>query len=535
MKLLNPKDIEARFDKLKSERANWETLWQDIADLMYPRKNTIITQRSPGEDRNVQIFDNTGIQALELFAAALHSFLTNPHSEWFELTTGDLALDTRDDVRKFLQLTTRDIHNVINNSNFQTEVHELYMDMGSFGTSPMAVEEDDEFLVRFSTRFLADVCVAENHMGVIDELYFEFKWTARKLVAKYGKEKLPEKVLKAYEKDTDDLFRVIFCVYPKAYEADQKIGFNFISKEVLCGENVTLKTQGFHEFPYVVPRFSKASGETYGRSPAMNALPEVKVLNLMTEITLEGAQKVIDPPLQAPDDGFILNVNTYPAGITHYRAGSTDRVEPIFNDSRVDFGFEAIKNSQEKVRNAFYVNQFQMGDGPSSTARTATEISYKAEENFRFLGPMMGRMQTEFLQPLINRIAMIMMRKGKIKNIPLVLSNRKIMARYSSFIARAQRTTEANNVLKFMQAGAPFFQADPRSLNLINSKGSLKVLARSFGAPQEMFNTEDEIAQIEKQQQALAEQQKKTQEQQNNADVAAKVLPAAAAATQQGA
>jgi hypothetical protein len=531
MMFLSPKDVVQRYQTKKAERSNWESMWQEIADLFLPRKNTFMVKRSEGEDRNIQIYDNTGMQSLELFAAALHSYLTNPNGEWFEMTTGDLELDDRDDVRKFLQDTTRLLHSTFNNSNFQTEIHELFMDVGGVGTSPMAVEEDDEFDVRFSTKFLGDVVVCENHRGLIDELYLEFEWSARQIVAKYGEKAVTEKVLKAYKDNKDEKFKVIFCVYPREYDSSKKMGFPFIAQHILSAENHEMKKEGFHEFPYVVPRFSKAAGESYGRSPAMNALAEMKVLNVMTEVTLEGAQKVIDPPLQAPDDGFILQVNTYPGGITHYRAGSQDRIEAVFNDSRVDFGIDIIKNSQEKVRNAFYINQFQMGEGPSSLPRTATEISFKAEENFRFLGPMMGRMTNELLRPLINRSFGILYRKNKIKNIPQVLSGRKIDVKFSSFIARSQKMVEAQNVQKFIQACAPFFQMDPTSIQLIDAEAGIKkVLGRSYGVPQELFRDKEELAklqeQMQAQQQAEQEQQKKLQD----AEVMSKVAPTAALA-----
>lgn len=57
-----------------------------------------------------------------------------------------------------------------------------------------------------------------------------------------------------------------------------------------------ISESGFQEFPYIVPRFLKATGETMGRSPAMTALPDVKMLNLMSKTIIQAAQKQIDPP-----------------------------------------------------------------------------------------------------------------------------------------------------------------------------------------------------------------------------------------------
>ena len=90
-----------------------------------------------------------------------------------------------------------------------------------------------------------------------------------------------------------------------------------------------LSESGFDDFPFMVPRFVKDSVSTYGRSPAMNALPDVKMLNKMSETTIRAAQKQIDPPLMVPDDGFVLPVRTTPGALNFYRSGTRDRLEPL--------------------------------------------------------------------------------------------------------------------------------------------------------------------------------------------------------------
>ena len=82
------------------------------------------------------------------------------------------------------------------------------------------------------------------------------------------------------------------------------------------------------EFPYVVPRYLKASHEIYGRSPGMNALPDVKILNKMVEWN-EGCRKQVDPPLLVPDDSMLMPIRMSPGSINYYRSGSRDRIETL--------------------------------------------------------------------------------------------------------------------------------------------------------------------------------------------------------------
>lgn len=539
-KIMEPKDIIKRVDKLKGERHNWESLWQDLADFFLPRANNITKSRIDGEDLNIELYDSTGIGANELLASALHSFLTNPETYWHEFTTGDTAIDKREDVQKFFSMVQERSHSTINGSNFNTEVHELYLDLGAFGTSAMFVEDDDDTVVRFTTRFIAELFAVENSKGVVSEVYLKFQRTARQIVEQYGQEKAFEskKVKAAFEKDKDDKFDLIQAVYPLDYSGEMAKSFKYISQHILVCDKIDIKKAGFKEFPALVPRWSKASGgEVYGRSPGMKVLADMKTLNIMTQTTLEGAQKIVDPPMQAPDDGFLSDVNTFPGGITYYRPGTQDFIRPVLNDARVDFGFQSMERQETKVKEGFYTHLFTLPRGGAN--RTATEASIINREQLRMLGPMVGRMQTEFLAPLIDRVIAIMFRKGiiKINEVPDILRNRRIIARYSSFISKAQRLGESENILTWAQAASPFFQFDEGSKDIVDAEGTIRELARVHGVGGKVFRTADEVKQVREakaqaQEQIIKEQQAAQAAQ--TANVSMQGMAASAQAQKQG-
>jgi hypothetical protein len=294
-------------------------------------------------------------------------------------------------------------------------------------------------------------------------------------------------------------------------DPQSKNAFKYISQYALPEENIELREAGFRELPYVVPRWSKAAGEVYGRSPGMNALPEVKTLNKMMETTIIGAQKVVDPPLQLPDDGFIMPIITEPGGLNYYRSGTNDIIKPVFNDSRIDFGFEVMKDHEKRIREAYYIDQLQLQQGPQMTA---TEVLQRTEEKMRLLGPMLGRMQAEFLRPLIDRVFSIMFRSGVIdrNEIPTVLRGKQIDVRYSSLIAKSQRLAEGQNILRSMEALTPFANADQSVLDNINADKAFRVIAEVYGLPQEIVRKEKEVAQV-REQRAQAQQQMLAQQQ----------------------
>lgn len=500
--------IKQKMQKLRSERMNWETHWQDIADHILPRKNTVIRKQSDGQKRQFILLDNVGMHSNELLAGALHGLLTNPNSEWFELTTGDSQLDMDDEVRKWMQETVRNMHNVLNNSNFQTEIHELYIDLCSFGTACMQMEEDDERYVRFSTKFIADFFIVENNMGYVDQLYREWKWKADQIVAEFGFDNCPKKVQDAFTKMQDEQFCVVHAVYPKSVMGEHDTDMSYVSQYSMPDQRANLRVGEFASFPYLTPRWTKAAGETYGRSPGMNALPELQVLNKMNETMLIGAQKMVDPPLQLPDDGFIMPIITRPGGLNYYRAGSNDQIKPVFANTNVDFGYQAMEDRRKRVRDTYFVDQLQLQqNGPMMTA---TEVLQRTEEKMRLLGPMLGRQQAELLRPMIDRLYRIMVARGAIKPAPAKIDKRPVDVRYSSLIAKSQRVNEGQSVLRLIQAAAPFIQMNPQTAQNFNGDQAVRILANIYGAPQEVLWGQKDV---DAQRAATAKQQQQMQQQ----------------------
>jgi len=526
---LSPRELRERFKSKVVKRAIWENHWQELADFILPNKNSITTKRSKGEKTNTHLFDNTAIQANELLAGALHGLLTNPYTQWFELYTGNPDIDSDDGARLWLQDSTRRMHTVINDSNFQTEIHEYYLDLPAFGTAPLLMEEDEETIVRFMAIHIGNIYISENNKGFIDEAYRTFEWPARLIVANFGLDEanLSKKVMSAYKQNSDEVFKLLHGVYPNAdTDSSGKLSnFPFISHYTVLDEDEDISVKGFNEFPFIIGRWSKISDEEYGRGPGMTALPEAKTINKMTEMTLLGAAKMINPPLQMPDDGFVLPLKTFPGGVNYYRAGGTDRVEALLSkDFRIDFGEAMMEKHRQRIREAFFVDQLQLGTGPQMTA---TEVNQRTEEKLRLLAPVLGRQQNETLGPIVSRLFKIMDRKKLFLPMPdIIRSAGGLGVRYSSQIARIQKQAEGDNILKTVQAASPFIQADPTVLDNFDGDESIREIARIYNFPQKMIRPKVEVEKIRKGRQQAQEQAAQQQQQTAAADNLSKVKPA---------
>ena len=56
-------DLLSRHKALKAERRHWEQHWQELAEVMLPRRAEFTTTPVPGEKRTSQIYDGTPMQA----------------------------------------------------------------------------------------------------------------------------------------------------------------------------------------------------------------------------------------------------------------------------------------------------------------------------------------------------------------------------------------------------------------------------------------------------------------------------------------
>lgn len=512
-----------RLGQMKSLRSTWETHWQEVLDYVVPRKADVNRTRFPGDRRNLNLYDSSAEQSNELLAGALHSMLTNPTNLWFELTTGNQVLDNEDDVRTWLKETAEVMFNVMNNSNFQTEMHEVYIDLGSIGTACLSIEEDPEHIVRFASRFMGQIYVSENNLGRIDTVYREFKWKVRQAMQEWGE--VP--ALRRYKNSPEHEIEILHAVYPRMERDTAKknpANMRFASDYVIVESAETISQSGYNTFPYAVPRWTKATGEAFGRSPGMKALPDIKMINEMMKTMIKAGQKSVDPPMMVPDDGFILPVDLTPSGINYYRAGSTDRIEPLKNDVRLDFGYQIMEDVRKRIRDAFYIDQLQLSQGPQMTA---TEVMQRTEEKMRLIGPVMGRQHSELLRPTIDRVFQICWAANKIPQPPEVLRGQKIDVQYTSTIAKAQRSQDAQNIMRALQVAQPFIQVNPTIMDNFDGDEALRWSASLYGVPPRIIRDKKTVQKIRADRAQAEAQAAQMQKEMMAAEAANKLAPVA--------
>ena len=261
----------------------------------------------------------------------------------------------------------------------------------------------------------------------------------------------------------------------------------------------------------MVPRWSKTSGEVYGRSPAMMCLPDIKMVNEMMKTTIRAAQKATDPPLLVPDDGFILPLRTIPGGLNYYRSGTNDRVEPLTTGSRPDIGLDYIESRREHITKTFHTDWLQLREGPQMTA---TEVLQRQEEKMRLMGPMVGRLQSELLGPMIDRVFNILTRRGQLPMAPTEFEGQQLAVDYVTPVARAQKAQLVFNLSRFLEQMVPLANLKPEMLDNLDFDATFRWAHSTLDAPMMTLTNMESMAQ-QRQQRAQQVQAMMEQEQAN--------------------
>lgn len=505
-------DLISRHDSLKADRANHEAVIQEVLEYVLPRKAEVTVKRSKGTLDMTKVYDSTPIQANEILAAHLGGLLTNVNTEWFDLKMKDEALREDHEVKLWLETTKQIMRRYIWDSNFDTQAHELFLDLGSAGTTAMYIEAGPGGRgLRFHTRHISEVVVAENETGLVDTVFRKFSLSARQAKRLFGR-RISRKVQEQLKKEStwDQESEYLHVVFPRQdREPGKRDAANkpYASIYIDIADEKIVGEGGYDEWPWAVPRWIKLSGEVYGRSPGMTALPDIRMLNQMMKTIIRAAQKQTDPPLFMPDDGVIKPVITKPSGLNYYdasRFGQQGMKIDQLPVGRPDIGWEMVKETRASIRAAFYNDLLDLQHGPQMTA---FETAVRDERQRRVLGPILGRMNSEFLQPLISRVFGLLWRQGAIPKPPSQAEGAEFAVEFTSPIAQAQRQHEAMGYQLVMQeVGALSQLAGPAVLDNYDMDEVARKPVELHGASPTLLRSEEERDKL-RQQRAEAEAQ----------------------------
>jgi hypothetical protein len=514
-----------RADALKTKRSTFENQWVEVAERVLPgyartfNGGLSTVKNSGGGEKNTEMmFDATAALGLTKFAAAMESMLTPRNQKWHRLRASNRYLMKDHSVRSWFDDATDILFHYRQQAkaNFQSQLHEIYVNLGAFGTGVLFTDALDEGGLRYKQIHLSEVVFDVNHQGVVDTVFRWFEMTARQILQKWPKpeQPLPDELAQAQRDNPDKLFKVLHMVMPRAdfdpSRADAK-GKRFASVYVLYAKDKTkLSEGGYTTFPYAISRYVAGPGELFGRSPAMLVLPNIKVLNDQTKTLLKQGHRTVDPVLLVHDDGIIDSFSLKPgalnAGGVSAEGRSLVQALPVGN---IAIGKDMMDDNRAAINDAFLVTLFQIL--VETPQMTATEVIERVREKGALLSPTMGRQQTELLDPMIERELDLLAAQGLLPPLPeaLLEAEGEYKVEYDSPLSRAQRAEEAAGGLRMIDYAANIAAntQDPSILDHFNFDVMVPELADIQGLPARWMTTPDQLEQKRSGRQQSQEQQ----------------------------
>ena len=537
---------------LKSAQTTWLTRWQDIADYVAPERQRIITETT-GPTESTVLYDSSAIHATKLLASSIHGTMTPSTQPWISFVMRDEELNDQAEVREWLEDCARRIHKALRQSNFSTSAHEKYMDLVIFGTACMLIEEKDPPKdggfggFRFTTVPIGTYRAAEDKDGLVDTLFRTVKMSRRNCVAMPGWKCGEDFESKAKEKP-DEIVEVLHAVYPRrdrAYDAkgEPKGGSKnlpWASCYVLSEPKRVVSEGGYEEFPYVVPRWSKISGETYGSGPSHTAIYDIKTLNKFVEFMLQAIPLAMQPPSLERDDSVQGDIDRAPGGRIVVSGASP--IQEMFAFLDTHYKPEVAENfrvvMKQEIERQYHADQLQLREG---VEMTATEANIRYELMQRVIGPTTGRIETEDLNPGTWRMFSVMARRNALKPLPGALQEAvgtgstaaDLDVQYEGPLARAQRTIELTaqdrviaKVAGISTTVAPFNPKLAQEVwDVLKTDKIIRDCAEIAGLPTDSLNSDEELQQIRGSRDQEQAQQQKMQQAQQMSEMAKNITP----------
>lgn len=500
------KRVMSRYKKAKGRWNSWTDLWEEIYDYAIPHRESFF-QESSANRRTENIYDETAVVGLPKFASRLQLGFFPPNGRAFRLAPGpDFPKELRSkSLDEELDRITDLIHEGLRNSNFNAEMHEGLQDLG-IGTMNLLVEEGRfQGDLHFSSVPPTNLALLPGRMdGVSDWFRWNNNMDITEVKHRYPNAKYSEKMASEQKRNPTRKTKIIEAtIYDETNRFKDEYTYYLISEtdnEILIKD--TFKGRG--SIPWITTRWSKSGFEVWGRGPLLQAMPAVKTLNLTVQLILENAEMAIAGSYIYDDDGVFNpdNITIQPGTFIPRSPGSS--ISPLQSAGRFDVAQLVLDDMRRNVRKALFIDELDTRPN-ARTPLSATEVSERLADVARDMGAVAGRMQKEFLQPLVERIVYIYKKQGLL-DIPKV-DGRELRIVPVSPLLRAQDQQDVSDFVRFQQTVASTFGPEITPV-LYNQEAVIKYLAAKFGIQEELLAEASQVQEnVQTMQQLMQAQQ----------------------------
>ena len=493
---------------LYNDRGDWWTAWRDIATYFMPKRYLWLqtnNERRQYLGLNPNIVDPTGTTAGRVLASGMMNGITSPSRPWFKIRLAGFQDDLDYSARVWLDEVERRMLLAMAETNFYNAIAVMYLDLVFFGTAAMLIYEDYQNVFVCRNCCLGEYYLSQNSKGKVDTFARRFTYTVKQCVQEFGIENVSDTVKTMWNANNAQRLmniEIAHMIEPNL-EGPGQISKVFPFRETYWetganDPNKVLSRRGYYELPGLFPRWEVTGNDSYGTSPAMDALGDVKQLQQETIRKGQSLDYMVRPPMMYDISLKNNPVATLPGGITfisgltngHVGGKPAYQITPPINELTMD-----IRDVQTRIREIFHNPLFNM-ISQLDTVRSATEIDARREEKLVLLGPVLERFENEALDPAINRVFSIMNRAGLLPPAPRSIQNAKLEIQYVSILSAAQSAVGVIPTERFLQIIGNVSAIYPKALNIPNWDELLIDYGRDIGVKAKNINSRDDIASL---------------------------------------
>lgn len=534
--------LEARLLSLRAWRYSWWMQnYSDLAEFILPRRSIWLTQSAGGiptpnnmlrgREINKSIVDPTGTYAARICTGGLVSGLVSPSRPWFKLVAGLRRKELDADARRWVDETEDRMYSVIAGTNFYESEAQEKEDTVVFGTGPCIIYEDERDIFHCYNPAVGEYYLGTDGSNRVNSLYRQFLQTIVQTVDFFGTETPSETIKQMWKQKGSalDTERIItHSIEPNFAVGDDNAGVvpgKFTWREVYwlwdSGAPRPLSFRGFHDQPFTVSRWSVLSNDAYGRSPGMDACPDVMQLQVMTRRLAEAIEKQVRPPLLADMQLKNQPSSSAPGSVTFVpKLGPETGMRSIYNVNPDVKAMSAnIAQIEQRIKIAFFNDLFLMLEEKVGDRMTAYEVAQKMNEKLAVLGPVIENM-IGVLKLKLKRIYGILQRRGFIDPPPRSLRGIPIDVTFISTLALAQKAAATGGLERLAALIGNMAPIYPEIKNILDAEQYVRTMNDLLGNQQRVIRSPEQYAQINEMQQKAAQASASMQAAQHGAQTA---------------
>lgn len=335
-----------------------------------------VKSRRPVPKDMDQLMTTLGIECSEDFAGFIMNTFMPANVNWCRRGQGATPMAQWNDIKKQVFEADSSIMATIRSSNLDSALYMSYDPDLSLGTA--AIWIDDDKIWKTPTAKVVPIRKLEINIdanGDVDDRFVVDGIRADKINAILPGITLPEPLMKKISKQPSLVMTVVRGFWRDWTKPNDDIWCSVIMVDDMLVFYEELKTKA--AMPLIVTRFKPDPDQPWGNGPAIESLPYLRVMDVLSGAQQDRGDLAIAPPFAYPNDGVI----NFEGGIRHGMAypmapGSGRDFQELFFKGDVNLGMFTIEALEKSIRRKWYVDMPQQsGKTPPTLGQWLDQVA----------------------------------------------------------------------------------------------------------------------------------------------------------------